>query len=166
MDAAWGAPAVVELRAVGEPSRSSVRHLAEPFVLGALRRGRCVEQFLGPVGTPERPGIRYVEVRPVGGAFEIVLHTRRDVGHQGFVDVGEFPALDADDDEEEFGRLVATASDPLTALATAEHRTGAIRARWVNAGVVQDEYSDFVRAGRPSDASPDGHPWPVPGADC
>lgn len=143
-------------------SRSSARHLAEPFALGALRRGRSVEQFLGPAGTPERPGIRYVEVRPVEGAFEIVLHTLQDVGHEGFVDLGEFPALEADDDEE-FGRLIATADEPRAALATAEHRTAAVRARWVNAGVVQDEYVDFVRAGRPSDASPDGHPWPNEG---
>jgi hypothetical protein len=26
---------------------------------------------------------------------------------------------------------------------------------------VQDEYRDFLRAGRPSDMSPDGHPWPA-----
>jgi hypothetical protein len=31
----------------------------------------------------------------------------------------------------------------------AEQRAGAERGRWVNEGVVQDEYGDFVRAGRP-----------------
>jgi hypothetical protein len=36
----------------------------------------------------------------------------------------------------------------------------AVRGRWVNQGIVQDEYRDFVRAGRPSGTSPDGHPWP------
>ncbi|NBM19503.1 hypothetical protein GUY61_28750 [Streptomyces sp. GC420] len=137
--------------------------MAESFVLGALRRGRPVEQFLGPCGPAERPGVRRVEIRPTGASYEIYLHTVEDAGHESFFDLGEFPPFDPDADE--FGRLLGTAEDPLTALNTAERRTGAERGRWVNEGVVQDEYGDFVRAGRPSGASPDGHRWPgVPGA--
>ncbi|MFF8478608.1 hypothetical protein [Streptomyces sp. NPDC015414] len=47
------------------------------------------------------------------------------------------------------------AEDPLAALVVAEERTGAVRGRWVNENVVQDEYGDFVRAGRPSGVSAD-----------
>ncbi|WP_416974768.1 hypothetical protein [Streptomyces sp. 4F14] len=71
-----------------------------------VRRGRPVEQFLGPVVPQGRPGLRY----------------------------------------EEFGRPVATADDPLDALATAEDLTGAVRGRWVNAGVVPDEYAVRLKA--------------------
>jgi hypothetical protein len=77
-----------------------------------------------------------------------------------FFDLVEFPPFDTDDDEEEFGRLVATAEDPSTALTTAEKITGAVPGRWVNESMVQAEYADFVQAGRPTDRSPDGHPWP------
>ncbi|WP_326691885.1 MULTISPECIES: hypothetical protein [unclassified Streptomyces] len=126
-----------------------MRYLAEPFALGALRRGRRVEQFLGPVSAAGRSGIRYVEVRPAGGRYEVFLHTAEDVAHESFVDLYAFPPLHPEDEEEDFGRLVVTADDPLAALGAAEDRTGAVRERWVNAGVVQDEYADFVRAGHP-----------------
>ncbi|MEV7547892.1 hypothetical protein [Streptomyces sp. NPDC089915] len=137
-----------------------MRYLVESFILGALRRGRSVEQFLGPCGSAERPGVRYVEVRATKTSYEVFLHTVEDVGGEGLFDLGEFPPFDPDDEACEFGRLLGMAEDPLTALIVAEQRAGAERGRWVNEGVVQDEYGDFVRAGRPSAASPDGWPWP------
>ncbi|MGW4698960.1 hypothetical protein [Streptomyces sp. NPDC004285] len=75
------------------------------------------------------------------------------------MDLGEFPLLNPGDEADEFGRLLGMAEDPLTALIVAEQRTGAERGRWVNENVVQDEYGDFVRAGRPSGASSDGRWW-------
>jgi hypothetical protein len=139
-----------------------VRYLAEPFALGALRRGRSVEQFLGPAGSPERPGIRYVEVVPARNHYEIFLHTLEDVGHETFADLVEFPPLDRDDEEAEFGLLIATREDPLAALEAAEDATGAVRGKWVNTGLAQAEYCDYVAAGRPIKTAPDGDPWPVP----
>ncbi|MFD4788489.1 hypothetical protein ACFWN1_15815 [Streptomyces sp. NPDC058459] len=137
-----------------------MRYLKEAFVVGALKRGRPVEQFLGPIGVPDRPGITYVEVRPGKASYEVFVYAVEDVGHDGFFDLVEFPPFDADADEEEFGRLVATAEDPSTALTAAKEATGAVPWRWVNQGMVQDEYYDFVRAGRPADQFPDGLPWP------
>ncbi|MFG3290261.1 hypothetical protein ACGF3G_15840 [Streptomyces sp. NPDC048179] len=138
-----------------------MRYLVEAFVVGALKRGRPVEQFLGPVGARGQLGVVYVEVRSVKASYEVYVHAVADVGYEGFLDLVEFPPLDADTDGEEFGRLVAVAEEPSTALAAAEEATGAVRGRWVNEGVVQDEYRDFVRAGRPSDQSPDGTPGRV-----
>ncbi|MER5908747.1 hypothetical protein ABT150_53860 [Streptomyces mirabilis] len=74
------------------------------------------------------------------------------------MDLVEFPPLDLDDEEEEFGRLVTTTDDPLTALAEAAGRAGAVSGRWVNTGLAQDEYIDFVRAGRPARESSDTQP--------
>ncbi|MGW2788158.1 hypothetical protein ACWC3X_44630 [Streptomyces populi] len=139
-----------------------MRYLTQSFALGALSRGRPIKQFLGPAGSPERPGIRYAEVRPTKTRYEIYLHTLEDVDHETFVDVAEFPPLYINDEEEESGRLVTTCDDPLGVLATAEDVTGAGRGRWVNAGMVQDEYLDYVVAERPANTSPDGYPWPVP----
>jgi hypothetical protein len=134
--------------------------LAESFIIGALRRGRSVEQFLGPVGSPERPGVRYAEVRAARTSYEVYVHAVEDVGHESFLDLGSFPPFDQDAEEEDFGRLLGRVEDPQGALVLAEECTGAVRGRWVNQGVVQDEYHDFVRAGRPSGMSPDGHAWP------
>ncbi len=138
-----------------------MRYLAESFILGALKRGRSVKQFLGPCGSAERRGVCYVEVRPTTTSYDVYLHTVEDAGSENFLDLGEFPPFNPDDEASEFGRLLGTAEDPLTALITAEQRIGAERGRWVNENVVQDEYRDFVRTGRPSDVSPDGFPWPA-----
>lgn len=104
--------------------------------------------------------MRYVEVRATKGSFEVYLHAIEDIGSESFLDLGEFPPFDPDDEAGEFGRLLGMAEDPLAALVVAEQRTGAVRGRWVNENVVQDEYGDFVRAGRPSVVSADGRPWP------
>lgn len=134
--------------------------MTKSFILGALRRGRSVEQFLGPCGAAGRPGVRYVEVRATNGRFEVYLHAVEDVGNESFLDMGEFPPFDPDDEVGEFGQLVDMAEDPLAALVVAEQRTGAVRGRWVNENVVQDEYGDFIRAGRPFGVSADGRQWP------
>ncbi|MEW2129099.1 hypothetical protein [Streptomyces sp. NPDC005435] len=138
-----------------------MRYLTESFLLGALRRGRGVEQFLGPCGPVERPGVRHVEVRPKKASYDVVLHTVEDAGHEGFMELVEFPPLDPDDEANEFGRLLGTTEDPSAALALAEQHTGAERDRWVNASLADAEYGDFVCAGRPWDARPDGRPWPA-----
>ncbi|WP_405634486.1 hypothetical protein OHB53_09825 [Streptomyces sp. NBC_00056] len=140
-----------------------MRYLTESFVVGALKRGRPVEQFLGPIAASGRIGVSYVEVRPVRGAYEVYVHSVEDVGHESFLDLVEFPPFDADSDEEDFGRSIATLQDPVSALVAAEEVTGAVRMRWVNESMAQDDYADFVRAGRPLSASPDGQPWPCAG---
>lgn len=131
-----------------------MRYLTEQFALGALRRGATIEQFLGPV-TPA--GIRYVEIR---AGFEVYLHLVEDNGNEHFWDVGEFGSLE-EREEDEFGRLIARAEDAESALAAAEEIVGASRSRWVNEGVVQDEYGDYVLAGRPGVQAPDGYRWPA-----
>jgi hypothetical protein len=127
-----------------------MRYLAESFIVGALRRGSCVEQFLGMVGGSSVPGVRWVEVVPRGEGFVIVLHEVQDIGSEQYVDLVEFPELPGRDGEERFGIEVGVAGEASDALDLAETMTGAVRQRWVNAGVAQDEYRDFVRAGRPT----------------
>lgn len=131
-----------------------MRHLTEQFAVGALRRGATIQQFLGPLSPA---GIRYVEIRP---GFEVYLYLAEDIGHEQFFDVGEFPSLEQRE-EDEFGRLIARVEDPASALQAAEELLGASRGRWVNAGVVDGEYADYVRAGRPVVRAPDGYLWPA-----
>ncbi|MER6678572.1 hypothetical protein [Streptomyces sp. NPDC000983] len=141
-----------------------MRYLADAYIMGALRRGRPVEQFLGPIGAPGRRGVAYVEVRSTKASYGVYLHALEDVGGENLCDLVKFPPL-SDGEDEEFGRLVATTKEPATALACAEEATGAARWRWVNENLVHDEYSDFVRAARPADRSPDGHTRPTSAAD-
>ncbi|MDD9375102.1 hypothetical protein M8Z33_00100 [Streptomyces sp. ZAF1911] len=135
-----------------------MRYLAEPFILGALNRGRSVEQFLGPSGSPERLGIHWVEIRPVRGTYEVYLHAALDC-EPLTSDLDSLAPL-CEYEEEEFGVVVATTNASLEALDAAETRTGAVRDRWVNQSMAGDEYSDYVLAGRPA-VTPDGQPWPT-----
>ncbi|MFI1105830.1 hypothetical protein [Streptomyces melanogenes] len=135
-----------------------MRYLAEPFILGALERGRSVEQFLGPSGSSERRGIHWVDLQPVQGTYKVYLHAALDCKPLTG-DLDSLPPL-FDSDEEDFGLLLATSNNPLVALDAAETQTGAVRERWVNQSMAGDEYLDYVVAGRPAKA-PDGQLWPT-----
>ncbi|WP_329127054.1 hypothetical protein [Streptomyces sp. NBC_01465] len=136
-----------------------MQYLAGPFLLSVLKRGRAIEQLLGPSESPDRIGVSYVEVRPAEGNYEIYLHAVLDTEPQTYDLVSLPPLFDAE--EEDFGLLVATTSDPAAALDAAADRTGAVRERWVNQSMAGDGYRDYVLAGRPGQA-PDGRPWPTP----
>ncbi|MFP8906237.1 hypothetical protein [Streptomyces atacamensis] len=121
-----------------------MRYLTESFAVGALRRGQGIEQFLGPVGSGDVPAVSWVSVEPTRRGFVVRLHTVEDTGGEDFRDLLEFPPLDPD---EEFGREIAVVNDPSNAMAVAEDRTGALREKWVNAGMAGEEYRGYVRAG-------------------
>jgi hypothetical protein len=104
--------------------------------------------------------VRYAEARAARTSYEVHVHAVEDVGHEVLLDLDVFPPFDQDAEKEDFGQLLGSADNPQDALVLAEERTGAVRGRRVNQGVMQDEYHDFVRAGRPSSKSPDGPPWP------
>jgi hypothetical protein len=64
-----------------------------------------------------------------------------------------FPQLDPESEDDEFGLEIAMTTGTPDALALAEQRTAAVRGSWVNQGAAQDEYRDFVLAGRPASIS-------------
>ena len=133
---------------------SRMRYLTESFAAGALRRGASIEQFLGPAATPAGVSVRR---NPWQLPTRSTYTSEEDP--DDFWDVTEFGSLE-DREEDEFGRLIARADDPAHALATAEALVGASRTHWVNEGIIQDEYADYVHANRPAVEAPDGHPWP------
>ncbi|WP_328330839.1 hypothetical protein OHA70_09845 [Kribbella sp. NBC_00382] len=137
-----------------------MRYLAKQLAIGALRRGQPIQQFLGPATGFELAGIRYLEIRPAA-RYELYLYFAEDIGTDQFFDVGEFPSLEVRDEEDGFGRLIARADEPELALETARRLAGAAMDRWVNAGLVEAEYVDYLVAGRPADAALDGYRWPV-----
>lgn len=118
------------------------RYLVPAFIRSALHRGVSVQQFVGAFMDGDEPALRYLELRAAGeDGIELWVHEVYDDGDESFLDVGEFTRLDADDDDEPAAR-----ADTLDeALALAEQRFGARPDRWVNEGVVQDEYLDYLR---------------------
>jgi hypothetical protein len=125
--------------------RSHVRHLIESFAIGALRRGAAIEQFLGPVDRFGMAGVRWVTIFPHGDRFHVHLIEVQDVGHEDFFDIGEFPPLDPDDDHQGV-RQIGVVDDALTAMRLAESLADAAMARWVNVGMVDAEYADYLRS--------------------
>ena len=129
-----------------------MRYLSRGFAVGALRRGRAIEQFLGACEANGLAGMRWIEIRPVPVGYEVVVYEVEDVGSERFADLVGFPPV-IPGDEEDFGRVVGVAGDEREALSMAAGH-GARDDRWVNQGVAGDEYRDFVRAGRRSPSEP------------
>ena len=126
-----------------------MRHLLPIDIPATFRRGTSVEQFLGR--SPIDAGhIRHIELRPSDGLIEIWVYDVEDIGSEDYLDIYDFPYLEPVGPE----TPVATFPDPQAAVAYANASLATDPARWVNLGVAQSEYLDYIRAGRPSR-------WPV-----
>jgi hypothetical protein len=101
-----------------------------------------VEQLLGLALTPESLRVvRWMSMSVVGDLVELRLHEAEDVGTDDFADVSAFPSIDADDDEFGEGKVVASGDD-VSALLSIAVSNGASPDRWVNQGLIDDEYLD------------------------
>ncbi|KAB2350137.1 hypothetical protein [Actinomadura rudentiformis] len=150
-----------------------MRHLTSVFASGAVGRGREIGQFLGSFDVEGRRGLRYATILPAG-RFERIrvrLYEVEDLV-SATVPFDEFPGFYPADDFEftasglplpldpgsrdEFGgRTVAETDSAEDALEVAERLLGARHDRWVNQGVLLDEYQDYVRQERPLGAWPE-----------
>jgi hypothetical protein len=135
-----------------------MRYLVEAFVIGALRRGAEIEQFLGPKEHHGERGVAWVEIWPRDEGYVITLFGGADRadGYQGQRNLYALPRFlfPYEDDEDMPSCELGIASEPLGALEMAESLTGAVRSSWMNRGLGMDEYADYVRAGSPTT-------WPV-----
>ncbi len=127
-----------------------MRYVAPTFLDSTLRRGKSLEQFLGGVAPNGERSIRWLELRPVEGSIQVWEFVAPDLGDQENLDFYEFLGS-------EEGTLAATLPSCGEALAYAYEHLGAKALRWLNQGVAQDEYRDFIVAGRPTS-------WPAAGA--
>lgn len=125
-----------------------MRHLLTTDVQDSLRRGSSVEQFLGQAAEPGC--LRHVELRPSDGLIEVWIYDVEDIGSEDYLDLYAFPWLEPDGPD----GPVATFQDPQAAIIYASVHLAADPARWVNVGVAQSEYLDYIRAGKP-------FRWPV-----
>jgi hypothetical protein len=115
-----------------------MRHLTPAQAVDALRRGKPVEQLLPSEPREGHRTVRWLSVNPVrGDGFVLTAHYVYD---DGIPDVYESTPVDP---EEYLGEGVdvgrhAEAEDALEAAGD----RGALSERWVNFGIVADEYAD------------------------
>ena len=115
----------------------TVRHLSEQQTLSALWRGASVEQMLTHSLSERR--VRWLVALPDVDGITLRLHHVHDDGDADFLDVYDFRPVDEDEYFGE-GRVVGHCPDAETVLQAAVGM-GARPDRWVNAGVIQDEYA-------------------------
>lgn len=117
-----------------------MRHLTHAAALAALNRGAGIQQLL-PVSDEDEDTVRWVTARPDRtGQYLLTLHHVFDEGTEDFMDVAEFSPVD---DEEYVGEGKQVAQAPSAeGLLEAARQVGARDGRWVNQGVIDDEYRD------------------------
>ncbi|GAA3248190.1 hypothetical protein ACFO1B_39230 [Dactylosporangium siamense] len=126
-----------------------MRYLTRQFAIGALRRGRGIEQFLGGIQLGGEAAIQWVAISPMDGQYRVSLHTVQDPDDDEFGDLPNLMSLDPVDQEYVGeGRELGASQDEAEAIALAERSTTAQPDRWVNNAVAGDEYMDFVRSRR------------------
>ncbi|NYD47608.1 hypothetical protein BJY14_003591 [Actinomadura luteofluorescens] len=130
-----------------------MRYLPMSLALGALRRGRPIEQLLGGFAEAGRRGVRFVVITPIpAGVCYISCTTVEDTmeldRHGGLLYPSENAFYPGDADSEG-ARTVGTASTPEAAIELAERELNADPRWWVNLGMLGYEYRDYVARGRP-----------------
>ncbi len=122
------------------------RYLTEYFLQSAIARGREVGQFLGGFSHEGQPAIRYLVMRADEDGIVLSLYESYDPQDEEWLDVTSFEELDGVEQgeaaEEHHCASVAEA------LALAEATYGARADRWVNEGILDDEYRDYLRGHR------------------
>ena len=128
------------------------RYLTYSEALSAVRNGRAVEQWLRGRDDGDDRIIEWLRIhRERVDEFCVAHITVFDQGSIDFIDMGEFQSYDPD---VPFGET-SSFSDPGDALAFAVEELGAVPERFVNSGMVQAEYDDYI-----AEHGYLPHPWP------
>ncbi|MCW0457417.1 MULTISPECIES: hypothetical protein [Xanthomonas] len=116
-----------------------MRYLTNLDVRTNLAAGREVEQLLPERHEMNQLVIRYISIeKNRSGGWKVRFCEVFDGGNPEFIDVYEFEALDPDlpfGDEWVFDSIEG-------AMSFAEEKFGAANDRYVNRGLIQDEYKD------------------------
>lgn len=133
-------------RAEPEPATSRtlvVRHLTPEQAAFALRTGRAIEQAFGREQSRDDPGtVRWFTISERDSMFVVRRHLVEDVGGAGFGDLRSFPPIDPDEPSGEGVEVDRSSQADEAITVSATH--GASPHRWVNFGVVADEYRDSL----------------------
>jgi hypothetical protein len=120
-----------------------MRYLNDRDICLNLRNGRSVEQFLSKSVYETFPTIRFIRLdKERSGEISVALFEVYDEGNKDFLDVYEFPPIDPDEPD---GQII-TFSKPEEAVFYACNILGADIKKFVNDGLIQDEYKDLLDA--------------------
>jgi hypothetical protein len=123
------------------------RYLQLDEVDAALRRGRTVESFVGACVRNGQNGFRWLRLRKQNDFLCVGIFETADQGSPSFLDIYELAPLDPTlalgepAGQLTFGELPSC----ITALS---ERFPESPLRFVNEGVIQDEYADFISGTR------------------
>jgi hypothetical protein len=125
-----------------------MRHVSPTFLDSTLRRGASLEQFLGSINAEAERLVRWIGIRPAKDCLELWQFIAPDLGDEEHLDLYDFLAAEADEGAGIPEELIGTFDTAEDAFSCAGE-LGAQPNRWVNQFVLQEEYLDFIRAGRP-----------------
>ena len=107
----------------------------------ALDRGKQIEQFLGGYLADGDPAIRYGVIRSDDERIVATIYECLEPSHPDFYDVGEFRNVEPDTDPEDFY------FDSLEeAILFLKEKCGVSADRFVNQGLVDEEYKNYRKA--------------------
>ncbi|KTD96453.1 hypothetical protein N9H48_08395 [Pseudoalteromonas marina] len=118
----------------------SRRYLSTTEAEFALQRGKTVEVFLGGFLAHGQKCIRWASFNNRGAEVEGQLWESIDQGSEDYVDIYTFESLSSEYDEPV---RVEVAEN----IELAASKLGIEEFKFVNQGVVQDEYISYLRAG-------------------
>jgi len=107
-----------------------------------IRNGKTVEQFLGGFDHAGEKAVRYLTIRRQGEEFWLHNHEIYDEGSLDYLDIYAFEYLDMPESRFEPYPIKFNSMEDALRYATSEF--GASEDRWVNKGVVQSEYGDYL----------------------
>jgi len=119
----------------------------------ALRNNEVMEQFLGVTDPSGPPAIAVVTVWPfiqnyARTRFAVTLHEVVEIDDGEWHSLQDLPPLDKRESRG-MGRDLVLRDSPREALEYAEWFTGATRDRWVTCFKTDDQYEEWMKAGRP-----------------
>ena len=123
------------------------RYLTLSEAESTLNRGNSIECFLGYCERDTQPGINWLSISSSDEKIYLKIYETADLGNKNFLDLYGFgplnPELELDEPDEEkvFDSFNSVIAEIEVMFPTSS-------ARFVNQGVIQDEYSEFISRGR------------------
>lgn len=120
-----------------------MRYLNSQQLLTNLQLGKSVEQWLGYEKRVDYTILKWLRIdKEKSGEYSVTYFKMFDEGDEDFLDIYEFHTVDAD---EPYG-IITTFKNVKDTLAFSTEKYKCKDDKYVNAGVIQEEYNDYLKA--------------------
>ncbi|WP_104382934.1 hypothetical protein [Sphingobacterium sp. HMA12] len=118
-----------------------MRYLNEDEIQSRLRLGKSVEQWLGDVQEEDYTILKWLSINmEKDESFSVAYFESFNEGNEDFLDIYSFSLVDPD---EPFG-VIHVFNSIADALSFAEVTYKASPNKYISAGVIQEEYRDYI----------------------